>query len=125
MTPDSCLQCSKQVSPSVLKADGGGRHYCKNFNNWTVCYVVGLSSLSKVKKLLFFFLSWNREGLCFCCIFYFLTREGNFGLHSTPSNYSSFYGMICHPVLSWSKLSLQPTSENHSPAVPRGKCHII
>jgi len=31
--------------------------YRKNLNNWTVCYVVGLSSPGMVKKLLFFFLS--------------------------------------------------------------------
>jgi len=48
--------------------------YYKNLNNWTVCYVVGLSSLGKVKKVLFFSVS---EGL---------------PVDSTPSNYSSFYG---------------------------------
>jgi len=31
--------------------------YRKNLNNWTVCYVVGLSSPSLVKNFLFFFLS--------------------------------------------------------------------
>jgi len=35
--------------------------YRKNLNNWTVCYVVGLSSPSKVKKFLFFFLSRREE----------------------------------------------------------------
>ena len=32
----------------------------KNLNNWTVCYVVGFSSLSKVKKI-----------LCYCCSLFF------------------------------------------------------
>ena len=55
----------------------------KNLNNWTVCYVVGLSSLSKVKKF-----------LCAIAVVYFcpLSREGSFGLHSTPFKYSSFSG---------------------------------
>ena len=30
--------------------------------------------------------------LCFYSVFAPLSREGNSGLHSTPSNYSSFYG---------------------------------
>jgi len=62
----------------------------KNLNNWTVCYVVGLSSLGKVEK--FFSVSEGGNGLCFCCVFCPLSREGNPGLHSTPSNYSRFYG---------------------------------
>jgi len=36
--------------------------YRKNLNNWTVCYVVGLSSPSKVKKFCFFFPSRRGEG---------------------------------------------------------------
>jgi len=36
--------------------------YRKNLNNWTVCYVVGLSSPSMVKKFFFFFLS-QRGGM--------------------------------------------------------------
>jgi len=35
--------------------------YRKNLNNWTVCYVVGLSSPSMVKKFLFFPLSHRGE----------------------------------------------------------------
>jgi len=70
-----------------------GQPYRKNLNNWTVCYVVGLSSPSKVMKFSFFFsvLEWGK-GLCFCCVFCPLSGERNSGLHSTPSNYSSFYG---------------------------------
>ena len=30
------------------------------------------------------------KGPCFCCVFCPLSRQGNSGLHSTPSNYSSF-----------------------------------
>ena len=43
--------------------------YPKKFNNWTVSYVVELSSLSMVKKFLFFSLSEGGKGLCFCCVF--------------------------------------------------------
>ena len=40
-----------------------------------------------------FFLARERgEGLCFCCVFDPLSREGNFRLHSTRFNYSSSYG---------------------------------
>jgi len=62
-----------------------------------VCYVVGLSSLSKVKKYLFiFFCLGGGKGAMFLLCFCPLSREGNSGLHSTPSNYSSFYGMVTH-----------------------------
>ena len=66
--------------------------YRRNLNNWTVCYVVGLSSPSKVKKFLFFFSLGRGKGAVFLLCFCPLSREGNSGLHSTPSNYSSFYG---------------------------------
>ena len=59
----------------------------KNLNNWTVCYVVGPSSSSKVKKFVF---SVSEVGKVLC--FLPPSREGNPGLHSTPSNYSSVYG---------------------------------
>ena len=49
-------------------------------------------SLSKVKNF-FFSISEGGKGLCFCCVFCPLSREGNSGLHSTPPNYSSFYGI--------------------------------
>ena len=51
--------------------------YCKNLNNWTVCYVVGLSSLSMVKKFLFFFLSQKGERGCAFAVFFapFQRRE--------------------------------------------------
>lgn len=61
----------------------------KNLNNRAVCYVVMLSTLSKIKKIFCFFLSQKRER---CCVFYPLSGEGNFGPHNIPSNYSSFYG---------------------------------
>ena len=35
-----------------------------------MCYVVGLSSLSKVKKFLFFFLSQQGEGGCVFAVFF-------------------------------------------------------
>ena len=35
-----------------------------------MCYVVGLSSLSKVKKFLFFFLSQQGEGGCVVAVFF-------------------------------------------------------
>jgi len=35
--------------------------YCKNLNNWTVCYVVGLSSPSMVKNFFLFLLSQRGE----------------------------------------------------------------
>ena len=44
--------------------------YRRNLNNWTVYYVVGLSSLSKVKKLLFFFLSRKGERGCVFAVFF-------------------------------------------------------
>jgi len=75
--------------------------YRKNLNNWTVCYVVGLSSPSKVKKFCFFSASEGEKGPCFCCVFRPLSREGNSGLHSTPSNYSSFYGMQMGGSVAW------------------------
>ena len=61
-----------------------------------MCYVVGLSSLSKIKKEKEKnILSQQGEGamflLCFFCPY---SREGNFGLHSTRFNYSSFYGIV-------------------------------
>jgi len=69
-------------------------HYRKNLNNWTVCYVVGLSSPSMVKKFFFFFLPQRGErGRVFAVFFAPFSREGNSGLHSTPSNFSSFYGI--------------------------------
>jgi len=43
--------------------------YRKNLNNWTVCYVVGLSSLSIVKKFFFFFLSRKGERGCALAVF--------------------------------------------------------
>ena len=74
--------------------------YRKNLNNWTVCYVVGLF-FQYGHEIFVFFLSRKGEwGLCFCCVFCPLSREGNSGLHSTPSNYSSFYGSTLLPRLS-------------------------
>ena len=37
-------------------------NYRKNLNDWTVCYVVGLSSLSMVKNFFFFFFFLSRKG---------------------------------------------------------------
>ena len=45
------------------------------------------------RNFCFFSVSEEGKGLCFCCVFCPLSREGNSGLHSTPSNYSSFYGI--------------------------------
>jgi len=43
--------------------------YRKNLNNWTVYYVVGLCSPSKVKNILLFFSdSEGGKGPSFCCI---------------------------------------------------------
>jgi len=44
-------------------------HTVKNLNNWTVCYVVGLSSPSKVKKFLFFFRLGGGKGAVFLLCF--------------------------------------------------------
>ncbi|RPA90149.1 hypothetical protein L873DRAFT_476624 [Choiromyces venosus 120613-1] len=49
--------------------------YRKNSNNWTVCYVVGLSSLSQVKDFLFFYSVSGERG---CVFAVFPPREGNF-----------------------------------------------
>ena len=48
--------------------------YRKSLNNWTVYYIARLSSLIKAKK--------KKKNCPF-------SREGNFRLHSTLSNYSS------------------------------------
>jgi len=62
-----------------------------------MCYVVELSSLSKVKNfLLFLFFSVSaggkKDAVLFAVLFAPHSREGNFGLHSTRFNYSKFYG---------------------------------
>ncbi|RPB01782.1 hypothetical protein L873DRAFT_1803039 [Choiromyces venosus 120613-1] len=50
--------------------------YGKNSNNWTVCYVVGLSSRSKVKKFLFFlFCLGGGKGAVFLAVFFAPFRE--------------------------------------------------
>jgi len=53
-----CLKCSASVD--ML--------YRKNLNNWTVYYIVRLSSPSKVKKS-FFFLSRRGKGAVFLLCF--------------------------------------------------------
>ena len=50
-------------------------HYRKNLNNWTVFYAVGLSSLSKVKKFLFFFGGGNGALFLVCFLPPFQRRE--------------------------------------------------
>ena len=52
----------------MSKTASGGKTYRKNLNNWTVCYVIGHSSPSKV-KIFFFSVSEGGEGPCFCCVF--------------------------------------------------------
>jgi len=44
------------------------------------------------RNFVFCSVSEGGRGLCFCCVFGPLSREGNYGLPSTPSNYSSSYG---------------------------------
>jgi len=53
-------------------------------------------SLSKVKKFYIFSVSEGGRG-CISSAFPALSREGNFGLHSTPPNYSSL--TVCSPCL--------------------------
>ena len=72
--------------------------YRKTMNNWTVCYphVIRLSSPSKFQKLLSLFrLRWGK-GTVFLQHFSPLSNEENLGPHSTPSNYSSHYGIILY-----------------------------
>jgi len=49
-----------------------------------------------VRSRIFFFFSVSEggKGLCFCCVFFPRSREGNSGLHSTWFNYSSFYSSL-------------------------------
>ena len=50
-----------------------------------------------VRSIIFIFIfsvSEGGKGPCFCCVFCPLSGGGNSGLHSTPSNYSSFCGII-------------------------------
>ena len=63
-----------------------------------MCYVVGLSSLSRVKIFLSFSVLGGGKRLCFLLCFLSPPREGNFGLHSTRFNYSSFYGIAPVPT---------------------------
>lgn len=63
----------------------------KNLNNRTACYVVRLSSLSRIRKEKNNSVSEEGKVLCLRCVLYPLSGQGNFGLHSTPSDYSSFY----------------------------------
>jgi len=49
--------------------------------------------LVRSRNFCFFSVSEGGKGPCFCCVFCPLSRERNSGLHSTQSNYSSFYGM--------------------------------
>ena len=60
-----------------------------------MCYVVGISPPSKVKKFLLLFCLRRGKGAEFlpCCVFCPRSGEGNSGLHSTQFNYSSFYGI--------------------------------
>ena len=53
---------------------------------------------SKVKKKRKKFCLSRGKGLSFCCVFCPYSREGNFELHSTRFNYSSFYGRreVCY-----------------------------
>ena len=48
--------------------------------------------LVRSRNFCFFFCLGGGKGAVFLLCFYPLSREGNSGLHSTPSNYSSFYG---------------------------------
>ena len=54
----------------------------KTLNNWTVCYIVDLSPLSKCKKnLVFIFYSQKRKRGCVFALFYcLLSGGGNFGI---------------------------------------------
>ena len=76
------------------QAESGIHATCRrNLNNWTVRrYVVGLSPLgmTRSRNFCFFSVSERGKGLCLRCVFCTRSREGNFGLHSTPFNYSSF-----------------------------------
>jgi len=48
--------------------------------------------LVRSRNFCFFFCLGGGKGAVFLLCFCPLSREGNSGLHSTPSNYSSFYG---------------------------------
>jgi len=55
---------------------------------------LSFSSLSRVKDFFLFLSRKGERGRVFAVFsVLFPSREGNFGLHSTPSNYSSFYGI--------------------------------
>ena len=50
--------------------------------------------LVRSRIFFFFFCLGGGKGAVFLLCFCPLSREGNSGLHSTPSNYSSFYGIV-------------------------------
>ena len=66
-----------------------GLEYCKNLNNWTVCYVVGNSLLWKLSQ------KYSKNTAPFPLTNFFSRPywERKAQRHSTRFNYSSFYGI--------------------------------
>jgi len=87
----------------------------KGLKNRTVCYVVGLSSLYG-QEIILLCLGGGERDRVFAVFFCHLSREGNSGLHSTPSNYSRFYGIPARmsSYNTWNCIVEPPPKKSHT-----------